>query len=705
MQLVELEIRFYRSIKSQWADESVKFDDLNCLIGKNNAGKSNILHAIKFLLNNEDKEKNEELFWDKDTNKRVEVRGFFDVSKDSLRTRIEHGTLEDLDDYIIGDVEEDRQLGVSRSAEYNSETEEISTDVSLLTLAPQDQPYCYFERAHGHLWERKNERENFTKTDYRDGLMHVFPELTDYIEKDDRKNKNDWKDAYNQYIKSRPPSLTFELEPTPISSSLQKTLYSKVLPQEIWIPALKEMESAKKRSGEFGNLMDEISTVVQDELDQQLQSKLGGFLPEQDDRVKTVESKINTHFEDTFENKSVEFDFPTLSAEYLFDEMDLLINEKNLESLSTQNVGEGVKRSVIFSLIRTLADIREGRIDIQKDGNEEASTRPLLILYEEAELYLHPSLQRTLLRSLSSLSNQNSQIIFSTHSPILLNYKIVDTTHIVQNGGRKTTTTNYNAVLENQTERNKRLFTELQLISDYLFTDTILLVEGESDKIVFDKLARFLNPDWDISSSSISILEVEGAANVERFYKFFNRLGIEVYAIMDIDAVTSHCRELVNEDQVKEKIGEFGRVVEEYTDEDNSDMPTRVRNMPTPDFQEELEDLRQRLDEGENISEDDPHLVERVLTSHRESLSPQERHMIEEAADLRLEVVDLLIDRGILVLSGDLEDYYPGSGNDKVSEAIKFSPDSYDIEEIRDRFQYLDSRGKTDVEAFFEMVF
>jgi predicted ATP-dependent endonuclease of OLD family len=62
MDLEKLEVRNHRSIKKQWGEDAIKFEGLDCLVGKNNVGKTNIISAIKYLVEEEDKAKNDELY-------------------------------------------------------------------------------------------------------------------------------------------------------------------------------------------------------------------------------------------------------------------------------------------------------------------------------------------------------------------------------------------------------------------------------------------------------------------------------------------------------------------------------------------------------------------------------------------------------------------------------------------------------------------
>jgi AAA15 family ATPase/GTPase len=65
MKLVRLEVRNYRSIKEQVESDAIVFDGLDCLVGKNNAGKSNILEAVLFFLGIE--KSSQDLYYKRDS--------------------------------------------------------------------------------------------------------------------------------------------------------------------------------------------------------------------------------------------------------------------------------------------------------------------------------------------------------------------------------------------------------------------------------------------------------------------------------------------------------------------------------------------------------------------------------------------------------------------------------------------------------------
>lgn len=68
------------------------------------------------------------------------------------------------------------------------------------------------------------------------------------------------------------------------------------------------------------------------------------------------------------------------------------------------NVGAGVRSVYILSLLQSYQAI---------------SAKHTIFIIEEPELYLHPQLQKSMAKTLSEIT-ENNQVIFTTHSPIML---------------------------------------------------------------------------------------------------------------------------------------------------------------------------------------------------------------------------------------------------------------------------------------------
>ncbi|HEY9586233.1 MAG TPA: AAA family ATPase [Candidatus Paceibacterota bacterium] len=79
--------------------------------------------------------------------------------------------------------------------------------------------------------------------------------------------------------------------------------------------------------------------------------------------------------------------------------------ERKLEDL-----GQGTQRVIVASILKAYIDIL-----IEKKIHAE---KPILILFEEPEIYLHPKLKRSLNATLEKIAEQdNHQVVITTHDP------------------------------------------------------------------------------------------------------------------------------------------------------------------------------------------------------------------------------------------------------------------------------------------------
>ena len=104
-----------------------------------------------------------------------------------------------------------------------------------------------------------------------------------------------------------------------------------------------------------------------------------------------------------------------------------------------------------------------------------------IILIDEIENHLHPSLLRTLIREIRSL-NKKSQIIATTHSPIVVNELLND--ELMDVSGKKLDSTDQN----NRKKLEKFLHPGR---SEIVFADNIVLVEGYTEEMLLKHYLSF----------------------------------------------------------------------------------------------------------------------------------------------------------------------------------------------------------------------
>lgn len=187
----------------------------------------------------------------------------------------------------------------------------------------------------------------------------------------------------------------------------------------------------------------------------------------------SVKVKIDESFKFDFKYKTV------LEDNEVGREVDIL------------SCGTGLQSMMILSILQTY-------IKLRKDDN-------FILLIEEPEVYLHPSLQRKMINTLLKISEKN-QTILTTHSPIIISKidkenihcinKVKGVTHLVE--------PTVSTIVE-----------ELGVqISDILNKQAVLFVEGKDDSLLFanliDKIAFERGLGSDFSAKNIDVIQTDG---------------------------------------------------------------------------------------------------------------------------------------------------------------------------------------------------
>jgi hypothetical protein len=225
-------------------------------------------------------------------------------------------------------------------------------------------------------------------------------------------------------------------------------------------------------------------------------------------------------------------------------------------SSPVENAGHGSQRAFIISLLQTLA-VRRDRSHTE-DGEE-----PSLVLgIEEPELYQHPNRQRHLMSILSSFEDQDVagrassvQVVYSTHSPLLLSMKRFDDIRSLlkvprESGSPKETIVRQSSLedvagrLEEVADVSPGSFsgdsTRARLetvmtpwMNEGFFADAVVLVEGHEDRSAL--LGRAQAMGEDISAKGITVLPCNGKTKLDRPAIIFEHLGKPVYVMFDSD--------------------------------------------------------------------------------------------------------------------------------------------------------------------------
>lgn len=214
--------------------------------------------------------------------------------------------------------------------------------------------------------------------------------------------------------------------------------------------------------------------------------------------------------------------------------------------------GHGLQRLFIFSILELYEKFRAGILGEGVTGN-------MVLAIEEPELYQHPARARALARILSELSTPNNerafqfQVFLTTHSPYFVGIDSFLSLRRVEKvpcpAGPMQTKVKFtdlasvgNDVLTamgkptDATELSSwaRLKSVLGLrASEGFFADGVILVEGDEDEAAIEALAQSRGVSLD--AAGIGIIPAGGKTKLPNLHALYNRLGIRVFTTFDAD--------------------------------------------------------------------------------------------------------------------------------------------------------------------------
>lgn len=185
--------------------------------------------------------------------------------------------------------------------------------------------------------------------------------------------------------------------------------------------------------------------------------------------------------------------------------------------------------------------------------------RDALVVVDEPELHLHPRWQKTLLNLFERLAaDTGNQFVLATHSPTFIAPSSIQYVSRVHSEVQQSRITRLNdlslpdrkylfQVVNSQ--NNERIF----------FADLVILVEGVSDRIVFERLLEDWKKTPDSYQGIVEIIDVGGKGFFATYQKLLAACRIRHSVIADLDYVeqigTPEVKELFELD-TKELVGD-----------------------------------------------------------------------------------------------------------------------------------------------------
>lgn len=221
--------------------------------------------------------------------------------------------------------------------------------------------------------------------------------------------------------------------------------------------------------------------------------------------IKKFEQKVSPQYQ-LYRNDSIEIKVKSeIAVNGLYENVIPYIRQEGTDNLYPTS-GEGRKKLLVYSIYGLLAE------------NEEV-TKINLFLIEEPENHLHRALQLSLSRYLFNESD-SKYLFLTTHSSLILTeMNQVNLVRIYNSNKINSASIFYEVPKE---YKNLRLKLNKGL-SEAIFADRVLLVEGPSEEVLFSRVLRAVNPCYEIQG--IYILPVLGI-NFKRYIDILHALNI-----------------------------------------------------------------------------------------------------------------------------------------------------------------------------------
>jgi len=233
----------------------------------------------------------------------------------------------------------------------------------------------------------------------------------------------------------------------------------------------------------------------------------------------TLQSVIDYTKEQT--GLDLDFEFKSIDPLSVLKNIRPYIRETTTRLTDVDNVGAGIQSAITIALARAYADIVQ---------------RPVTIVMEEPELYLHPHACRHFYKLLKSLSGPNLQIIYATHERCFVNINDYQSIRIVKKVNNETKV-KYVTNLATTPSNDLRLISKCdESMNELFFARTVIFVEGFDDKLAC--ILGLAKEGVDIDKENVSVIEASGRGDIYYLCNLTKQFDIKTLAIYDEDATS-----------------------------------------------------------------------------------------------------------------------------------------------------------------------
>ncbi len=508
----------------------IALNDYTCFVGRNSAGKSTVLCALNIFFRQTDDIGTDlqsldcEDFFGGDTSEPIRIRVTFEEMSDEALEAFKH--------YARGG-----KLVVTAEAVYDESSKRAVVTHFGERLGIEE--FRPFFEAHG-----AGESAS-TITAIYDGLRARFAELPSNARSKDAKAE-----ALRNYEAERPDACTLIPSADQFYGVSKGANRLERFVQWVYVPAVKDAiaEQTDVRNSALSKLLARAVSAKSD-FDEKLAdlrldslTKYQEILDQNQNALEEISGALTKRL------SSWSHQGTDLTIEWKQDEQKSVRIEQPIAGVKIKEdafegqvsrLGHGMQRSFIIALLQELALYnREGA--------------PKLILgVEEPELYQHPPQSRHLAALLKQLSEADSQVLVTTHSPFFVSGEVFEDVRLMRKNEHhesKVYSATAGAVSDLIAEYSgkrpdPRMATVARMqqvlqpqISEMFFADSLLFVEGRED-VAFIQTYLELKGYWEsLREVGLHVIPVDGKSELLRPIAIANSLQIPAFLVFDCDS-------------------------------------------------------------------------------------------------------------------------------------------------------------------------
>ena len=527
------------------------------LVGENNTGKSNVLLALDMFRNFSKRKLQKRHFHGRDPSKEITLKVTFGALTVSEKKLFRRHLGPDDTLTISQTIKASSATGPSSSAQQTSEESAEATELDLT-----EEKTARHMRS-GIEWlddapTTKKDIDKLWKGDPKVGAIHFkqwsgLPmDTVPTKEQLAEKIEAFWDEKWNDIPKQEEPTGTKPLGwPSKLTGNL---------PMLVYIPALKKVSEEAKaaKANPFGLLLNWLMESVAAELRVGIQAKLDTIyteamssLPKEKDdetgddvtRLELINRTLNRHLPDGFNAAlSVAFEKPEVD-DTIFGDTTLNADDGFLSEI--EDKGQGLQRAALIAIIRSYLKLRS-KLDAKTPGLGR-----VIFAIEEPEIYLHPTIKRSLYGLFRQLGSAGDQVIYSTHDGYFLdveqfqeirvfrkqrNHKPPRTSvdHISEQVLLKIwekLTNKTGIALHSVREHLKNVYDPFR--NEGFLSKVVVVCEGPTERAALPLYMKALG--YDLDQNGVSVIDAGSVDLLDYFYILLTELGIPTYVLWDGD--------------------------------------------------------------------------------------------------------------------------------------------------------------------------